>query len=72
MGGLEQLVTTGSPIGDYKTQHRVRMGYLGDLSDRCRSRRLHRADEADGRPDPVRRTEARRIAHDLGRDDPQR
>jgi hypothetical protein len=31
MGGLDQLVSTGSPIGDYKTQHRTRMGYLGDL-----------------------------------------
>jgi hypothetical protein len=41
-------------------------------SDRCGSRRLRRADEADGRPDPVRRAEARRIAHDLGRDHPQR
>ena len=32
MGGLEQLVTTGAPIPDYKTQDRVREGYLGDLA----------------------------------------
>ena len=32
MGGLDQLVTTGAPIADYKTQDRVREGYLGDLS----------------------------------------
>jgi hypothetical protein len=31
MGGLENLITTGSPIPDYKTQDRVREGYLGDL-----------------------------------------
>lgn len=30
MGGLE-LLFTPAPLGDYKTQDRVRMGYLGDL-----------------------------------------
>lgn len=30
MGGLDQVFTT-SPINDYKTQDRVRMGYMGDL-----------------------------------------
>jgi hypothetical protein len=32
MGGLDQLITTGAPVADYKTQDRVREGYLVDLS----------------------------------------
>jgi hypothetical protein len=32
MGGLDQLITTGAPINDYKTQDRVRDGYFADLA----------------------------------------
>jgi hypothetical protein len=31
MGGLEQVVTDGPALSDYRTQSRVRMGYFGDL-----------------------------------------
>jgi hypothetical protein len=32
MGGVERLFAT-TQANDYKTQHRVRLGYLGDLAD---------------------------------------
>ena len=31
MGGLEQVITDGPELADYRTQSRVRMGYFGDL-----------------------------------------
>ncbi|MBZ5627727.1 MAG: hypothetical protein LAO06_02560 [Acidobacteriia bacterium] len=33
MRGLDRVYTVADPIGDYKTQSRVRLGYLDDLSD---------------------------------------
>jgi hypothetical protein len=31
MNGLDQLITEGSPLSDYRTQNRVREGYMSDL-----------------------------------------
>lgn len=31
MGGLEQVITEGPALADFRTQSRVRMGYFGDL-----------------------------------------
>lgn len=31
MGGLEQVLTEGQPLTDYRTRNRVRVGYFGDL-----------------------------------------
>ena len=31
MGGMEQVVTEGEALTDYRTRNRVRMGYMGDL-----------------------------------------
>lgn len=31
MGGLEQVLSDGPPLSDYRTRNRVRMGYFGDI-----------------------------------------